>query len=149
MRVNGNCVFKRLCLSFFFNVFLWLISDIIKIIFIQLWWALHLFLKRPHNPSFKCYLYLAALGLLAALAASGSSSLVVAGFSLQRFLWLWRPVSRVRAPYFRRKGLARFQHGTWNLPGTGIEPESPKWAGGFLTTGPPGKSLFILLELSF
>ena len=29
----------------------------------------------------------------------------------------------------------------WDLPGPGIEPESPALAGGFLTTKPPGKSL--------
>ena len=28
----------------------------------------------------------------------------------------------------------------WNLPGPGIKPTSPALAGGFLTTGPPGKS---------
>ena len=28
----------------------------------------------------------------------------------------------------------------WNLPESGIEPLSPALAGGFLTTGPPGKS---------
>ena len=28
----------------------------------------------------------------------------------------------------------------WNLPGPEIEPMSPALAGGFLTTGPPGKS---------
>ena len=78
--------FQEALLKFFFNVFLWLISDSIKIIFIQLWWALHLFLKRPHNPSFKCYLYLAALGL--AFAASGSSSLVVAGRLLTAVVFL-------------------------------------------------------------
>ena len=32
-------------------------------------------------------------------------------------------------------------HGMWNLPRPGIEPVSPALAGGFLTTGPPGKSL--------
>ena len=31
----------------------------------------------------------------------------------------------------------------WDLPGPGIEPESLALAGGFLTTGPPGKSLKI------
>ena len=40
---------------------------------------------------------------------------------------------------------------TWNLPGPGIEPESPTLAGGFLITGPPGKSrtlpLFIFIYL--
>ena len=28
----------------------------------------------------------------------------------------------------------------WNLSQPGIKPVSPTWAGGFLTTGPPGKS---------
>ena len=28
----------------------------------------------------------------------------------------------------------------WDLPGSGLEPVSPAWAGGFLTTAPPGKS---------
>ena len=28
----------------------------------------------------------------------------------------------------------------WNLPGAGMEPMSPTLTGGFLTTGPPGKS---------
>ena len=27
----------------------------------------------------------------------------------------------------------------WDLPGSGIEPESPAWTGGFLTTEPSGK----------
>ena len=30
--------------------------------------------------------------------------------------------------------------GMWNLPGLGMEPVSPALAGGFLSTGPPGKS---------
>ena len=28
----------------------------------------------------------------------------------------------------------------WDVPGPGLEPVSPALAGGFLTTGPPGKS---------
>ena len=28
----------------------------------------------------------------------------------------------------------------WDLPGPGLEPQSPALAGGFLTTAPPGKS---------
>ena len=31
-------------------------------------------------------------------------------------------------------------HGTWDPPGAGIKLMSPGLAGGFLTTGPPGKS---------
>ena len=32
------------------------------------------------------------------------------------------------------------------VPGPGIEPMSPALEGGFLTTGPPGKSLYGILE---
>ena len=31
-------------------------------------------------------------------------------------------------------------HGMQDLPGSGIKPMSPVLVGGFLTTGPPGKS---------
>ena len=34
----------------------------------------------------------------------------------------------------------KLPHGTWDLPGPGIEPVSPALAGGFLTPGLPGKS---------
>ena len=36
-----------------------------------------------------------------------------------------------------------------NLPGPGIEPESPTLAGGFLTTGPPDKSRSLALKACF
>ena len=34
----------------------------------------------------------------------------------------------------------------WELPGPGLEPVRPAWAGGFLTTAPPGKSAFFLIK---
>ena len=37
-------------------------------------------------------------------------------------------------------------HGMWDLPRPGIEPMSPALAGGFLTTGPPGKSSHSLFD---
>ena len=37
--------------------------------------------------------------------------------------------------------------GMWSFPGLGIEPVSPALAGGFLTTGPPGKSSYDLMQL--
>ena len=46
----------------------------------------------------------------------------------------------------RRKGFssystqAQLPFGLWDLPRLGIQPVSPALAGGFLTTGPPGKS---------
>ena len=35
------------------------------------------------------------------------------------------------------------------IPGPGIEPVSPALVGGFLTTGPPGKSLLRLIDRAF
>jgi len=32
----------------------------------------------------------------------------------------------------------------WDIPGPGIEPLSPSLAGGFFTTKPPGKPLFLV-----
>ena len=36
-------------------------------------------------------------------------------------------------------------HGTWDLPGSGMEPVSPASAGGFFTTEPPGKPAIVFL----
>ena len=38
---------------------------------------------------------------------------------------------------------------TWDLPRSGIKPVSPALAGGFLTTGLPGKSLYKLFNIHF
>ena len=35
--------------------------------------------------------------------------------------------------------------GMWDLPGPGLKSMSPALAGGFLTTVPPGKSLYVYL----
>ena len=37
---------------------------------------------------------------------------------------------------------AQLLHGTWDPPRPGLEPVYPALAGGFLTTAPPGKSLY-------
>ena len=49
---------------------------------------------------------------------------------------------------------AQLFHGMWDLPRPGMEPVSPAFAGGFLTTAPPGKSpqflkVILHLDLSF
>ena len=44
---------------------------------------------------------------------------------------------------------AQLLRGMWDLPSPRIKPVSPALAGGFLTTVPPGKSLFQLLILIF
>ena len=42
---------------------------------------------------------------------------------------------------------AQLLRGMWDLPGPGLEPVSPALlAGGFLTTAPPGKPLFLFLD---
>ena len=40
---------------------------------------------------------------------------------------------------------AQLPCGMWHPPRPGIEPVSLELAGGFLTTGPPGKSFFFFL----
>ena len=58
--------------------------------------------------------------------------------------WLTLTELGSRSTGFSRCGTwAHFLYDTWDLLGPGIEPMSSALAGGFLTTGPPGKS-FIL-----
>ena len=76
------------------------------------------------------------------------------GFSLRWLLLLWCRGSRAHSrrccgSWALEHGLSRYgtrtplPHSTWDLPRPGMEPVSPPpaLAGGFLTTGPPGKSL--------
>ena len=80
--------------------------------------------------------------------------------------WGLSPVAAIRAPLVLVHGLlalvaslaaergsraqwlsscsawAQLLRSMWDLPGPGIELIFPTLAGGFLTTGPPGKSLF-------
>ena len=37
----------------------------------------------------------------------------------------------------------------WDLPRPGLKPVSPALAGGFLTTAPPGKPIYVLLLFTF
>ena len=43
---------------------------------------------------------------------------------------------------------AQLPHSLWNPPGPGIEPMLPALAGGFLHTGPPGKSIYSIFNTS-
>ena len=63
----------------------------------------------------------------------GYSLLSRVGFSL----W-WSPGSRCTG--FSTGTQAYLPRGMWDLPGSGIKPMFPALAGGFLITGPPGKS---------
>ena len=69
------------------------------------------------------------------------SSLLRVGFLR---LGEWRLLSGCGAPWF--SAWTWLHHSIWDLLGPGIEPMFPALAGGFLTTGPPGKSWIILLE---
>ena len=67
------------------------------------------------------------------------------GSSLQWFL-LWSAGSRV----LRLSSCgtwAQLPQGLWVLPDPGVKPTSSALAGGFLTTGPPGKSNTVVLIL--
>ena len=105
-----------------------------------------------------CWVFIAACRFSLIVATEGYSLLRCAGFSLQWLLLLRSTGSRRWASVVVAHGLsscglqalerrlsscgtwAWLLHGMWDLPGPGIEPMSPALAGGFLTTGPPGKS---------
>ena len=53
-----------------------------------------------------------------------------------------------RVDFSSSSAQAWLPHSMWNLPRPGIEPVSPALAGGFLTTGPPVKSLTLVFFLS-
>ena len=72
------------------------------------------------------------------------------GFSLPWSL-LWNTGSRC-VGFSSCDTWAWLLHRIWNLPGPGIKPLSPALAGGFLTTGLPGKffcKIFVGVELIY
>ena len=72
----------------------------------------------------------------------GLLSLQSLGFSSRWLLLL--PSTGFRVCGLSSCGLVALWHGD---PGSGIEPVSPALTGGFITTGPPGKSLLSLSEI--
>ena len=68
------------------------------------------------------------------------SSLLCMGFSMWCLL-LWQSTGSRLADFLSCIAQTELPQGMWNLPGAGIEPVSSALAGGFLTTGPPEKSL--------
>ena len=86
-----------------------------------------------------CWGFVAALGLSLAVASRGYSSLRCVGFSLRWPLLLQSTGSR-RVGFRSCGPQTKVPCSTWDLPRPGMEPMSPASAGGFLTTGPPGKS---------
>ena len=106
--------------------------------------------------SFVIYLFIVATGLLCCtrafsshseqglLPSCGALASHCCGFSC----------CRAQAPGctgFSRCGMKAqllCRTGKWDLPGPGIEPGFPAMTGGFLTTGPPGKPLALILTLT-
>ena len=76
------------------------------------------------------------------LAVSGGYPLVaITGFSLPRLLSCRRALAAAAYGVSRRAAGAYLPHSLWNPPGPGIERcFDPALTGGFLTTGPQGKS---------
>ena len=105
------------------------------------------------------WVFVAAHGLSLVAASRGYSQLRCTGFSLQGHLLLWSTGSRRTG--FRSCGSralerslsscgaqAQLLHDMWDLPGPGLEPMSPAWAGRFSTTAPPRKPQSISLKVS-
>ena len=72
-----------------------------------------------------------------------------AAFPLRWLLLVRSPALECRLRRLQHLGSAVMLHGTWNLPGPGIEPVSPAPAGGCLSTVPPGKSIIILKKCQY
>ena len=132
---SGN-IFKLLCVFFFFLIlfiFVWVGSSLLRTGFLQLRQVgatLHCCAWTSHCGGFSCC-GAWALGVRASVvAARGLSS--CGSRALER---------RLSSCGTR----AQLLHGTWDLPGPGLEPVSPALAGGFLTTAPQGKSLVCVL----
>ena len=95
------------------------------------------------------YLFLAALGLRFCARAFSSC-----GKRGPLFITARVPLTIAASPVaehrLQMRGLsncgsqAQLLRGMWDPPRPGLEPVSPALAGGFLTTAPPGKSLFNL-----
>ena len=101
--------------------------------------------------------YLLFLAVLGPAAESRVCSLSCLGFSCweHRLQVTWASIVAAwglsgcssRDPEHRLSSChewAQLLHGTWDLPGSGIEPTSPALRDGFFTIEPPGKPLDIL-----
>ena len=119
-------------LVFFFFIFGCVGSSLLHMGFLQLWRAgatLHCGAQASHCSGFSC---------CGACALGTQASVVVAhGLSSCGSRALECRLSSCCT-------LAQLLSGMWDLPGPGLKPMSPAFAGGFLTTAPPGKSLLLL-----
>ena len=98
---------------------------------LQYWYSFSL---KNFFSNWVSWVFLAAHGISLVMESRDYSSLQCTGFSLQWLLLLQSTGSAVVAH--------KLHCDTWNLPRPGIKPLSPALAGGFSTSGPPGKSPF-------
>ena len=81
--------------------------------------------------------------LCADFTGCGEQGLWCSGFSLQWLLLSWSTGCQCTDSVVMAHGPSHCKawgRSMWDLPGPGIKFMSPALAGGFLTTGPPGKS---------
>ena len=99
-------------------------------------WSFSLLILVMHS-FFKFLFYFSILGCVSSFSSCGARASRGGGFSCCE---AWA----VGHWGFSSCGSwAELPHDMWNLPRPGIEPMSPALAGGFLTTGPPGKPLVV------
>ena len=97
-------------------------------------WILHFSFS---NYLWLCWVFIATHGLSLVAVSRSYSSLQREGFSLPWLLLF--PTTSSREDRLSGCGTrAYLPCSMWDLHGPGIKPMSPVWAGGFLTTGPPG-----------
>ena len=97
---------------------------------------------------FGCSGSLLLLRLSLVVAGGGYSLSWRQGFSSQ-WLLLWSTWALGHAGVSSRGTWAQLLRSMWDLPGPEIRPVSPSLAGRFLTTGPPGKSLYFSVFKNF
>ena len=100
-----------------------------------------------------CWVFIAVRGLSLVIACRGFSLAAVCGLLIA--VASHRSDFSVRSTNSRRAGSGlvvqtQLSRGMWNLPRPGIKPMSPALVGGFLTTGPSGRSrTYLKIEHKF
>ena len=113
-------------------------------LFFQLCWIFIAMCRFPLVVVSRGYSFLWCVGFSCCRAqALGTWPSIVAAPRAQ-LLWCGGPrVCRLQRLWHR----AQIAQGMWNLPRPGVEPVSPALAGGFPSTGPPGKSWKSIFEM--
>ena len=119
--LNKNLVFSLCFIFLFFKKFIYLIF------YFWLRWV-----------------FIAACGLSLVSGSRRSYPVVLPEFLTAVASLIWSTAFSVHGRSSCGAG-AQLLRNTWNLPSPVIKPTAPALAGWFLTTGPPGKSIFVFL----